>query len=108
MAVYEDKYSDNRPEVKNWRGRLYDVIFEADTPAGKNFDIILIISILASVLAVMLDSVSSFRTAHGVLLYNIEWFFTIIFTIEYALRLICVKSKIRYATSLFGIVDLLL
>ncbi|WP_340819968.1 ion transporter [Methanolobus sp. WCC4] len=107
MAVYEDRYSDNRPGEENWKSRLYDIIFEADTPAGKNFDIVLIVSILLSVLAVMLDSVSSFRSAHGTFLYNVEWFFTILFTIEYALRLICVKSRARYATSLFGMVDLL-
>ncbi|MDK2831377.1 MAG: voltage-gated potassium channel [Methanolobus sp.] len=107
MAAYEDKYSDNKPDGNNWRSRLYEVIFEADTPAGKNFDIILIVSILLSVVAVMLDSVKSFRLANGDLLYNIEWFFTIIFTIEYLLRMLCVKSKTRYAISLFGIVDLL-
>ncbi|MDK2940167.1 MAG: voltage-gated potassium channel [Methanolobus sp.] len=107
MAAYEDKYSDNKPDGNNWRSRLYEVIFEADTPAGKNFDIILIVSILLSVVAVMLDSVKSFRIAHGDLLYNIEWFFTIIFTIEYLLRMLCVKSKTKYAISLFGIVDLL-
>jgi voltage-gated potassium channel len=70
-------------------------------------DVFLIICILLSVFAVMLDSVSSLRTEHRILMYNIEWFFTILFTIEYALRLVCVKSKVRYATSLFGIVDLL-
>ena len=107
MAAYEDKYSDNKPDGNYWRSRLYEVIFEADTPAGKNFDIILIVSILLSVVAVMLDSVKSFRIAHGDLLYNIEWFFTIIFTIEYLLRMLCVKSKTKYAISLFGIVDLL-
>ena len=107
MAAYEDIYSDNRPEGESWRSRLYDVIFEADTSTGKNFDIILIVSILLSVFVVMLDSVSSFRSSHGTFLHNIEWFFTILFTIEYILRLICVKSKTTYATSLFGIVDLL-
>ncbi|MEZ5334239.1 MAG: ion transporter [Methanolobus sp.] len=107
MTAYIDRYSDNRPDTNNWRGKLYDIIFESDTPFGKNFDLLLIISILLSIFAVMLDSVSSIRTAHGTLLYNIEWFFTILFTIEYTLRMICVKSRIRYATSLFGIVDLL-
>ncbi|WMW23807.1 ion transporter [Methanolobus sediminis] len=107
MAANEDKYSDNKPDGNNWRSHLYEIIFEADTPAGKNFDIILIVSILLSVLAVMLDSVKSFRLAHGDILFNIEWFFTILFTIEYALRMLCVKSKTRYATSLLGIIDLL-
>ncbi len=107
MVVYEDKYSDNRPDSSNWRSWLYDVIFEANTPAGKYFDLLLIISILLSVFVVMLDSVRSYRIEHGELLHNIEWFFTILFTIEYSLRLICVKSKVRYSTSLFGIVDFL-
>ncbi len=106
MAVYEDRYLDNRPETENWRTRLYDIIFEADTPAGKNFDILLIASIMLSVFVVMMDSVNSFRGNYGDLLHDIEWFFTIIFTIEYALRLICVRDRVKYATSVFGIVDL--
>ncbi|MDY0387971.1 MAG: ion transporter [Methanolobus sp.] len=106
MAPYKDMYSSNRPDGNNWRSRLYDVIFKADTPIGKYFDLLLIVSILLSVLVVMLDSVRSFQIGNEELLHNIEWFFTILFTGEYFLRLICVKSKIRYATSLFGIVDL--
>jgi voltage-gated potassium channel len=90
-----------------WRDTLYTVIFEAETPAGKWFDIILIVSILASVLAVMLDSISSVNAPHGHILVAIEWFFTIIFTIEYILRLICVGRPLLYATSFFGVVDLL-
>lgn len=90
-----------------WRIKLYEIIFEADTPSGKLFDIILIMSIVLSVIAVMLDSVSVIRQNCGDLLYSVEWFFTIIFTIEYALRLLCVGQPIRYATSFFGIVDLL-
>ena len=107
MAAYQERYSDNRPDTDNWRGRLYDIIFEADTPAGKNFDVFLIACILLSVLVVMIDSVHSLRSQHETLLHNIEWFFTILFTIEYILRLVCVKSKSKYATSVFGIVDLL-
>ncbi len=89
------------------RERLYIIIFEADTPMGKWFDVMLIASIIVSVLAVMLDSIRPISDRHGSLLYLIEWFFTILFTIEYALRLICVKSPIRYATSFFGIIDFL-
>ncbi|MBP1909552.1 ion transporter [Methanolobus bombayensis] len=107
MAVYEEKYSENKPDENNWKSHLYEIIFEADTPAGKNFDIVLIVSILLSVLVVMIDSVKSLRLAHGDLLHDIEWFFTILFTIEYVLRMICVKSKTRYATSILGIIDLL-
>jgi voltage-gated potassium channel len=90
-----------------WRDTLHEIIFGAETPAGKWFDILLIVSILASVLAVMLDSVSSISINYGSLLTGIEWFFTIVFTIEYILRLICVGRPLLYATSFFGIVDLL-
>jgi len=92
---------------RGWRNILFEVIFEADTPAGKWFDIVLIICILLSVITVMLDSVSSIRAKHGNLLYAFEWFFTILFTVEYILRLICIGKPIRYAVSFFGIVDLL-
>ena len=94
--------SSNRLRVK-----LHEIIFEADTPAGKLFDILLIVSIIASVVMVMLDSASSIRRAHGELLYLGEWIFTLLFTIEYTLRLYCVGRPLAYATSLFGIVDLL-
>ena len=90
-----------------WRDTLHEIIFGAETPAGKWFDILLIVSIIASVLAVMLDSVSSISINYGSLLTGIEWFFTIVFTIEYILRLICVGRPLLYATSFFGIVDLL-
>ncbi len=90
-----------------WRKILFEIIFEAETPAGKWFDIVLIICISLSVLTVMLDSVSSIRARCGQFLYAAEWFFTILFTIEYILRLLCVRKPIRYAVSVFGIVDLL-
>ena len=90
-----------------WRETMFEVIFESDTPAGKWFDIVLIISILLSVVTIMLDSVSSIRARCGGLLTAAEWFFTILFTIEYILRLICIGRPIRYAVSFFGIIDLL-
>jgi voltage-gated potassium channel len=64
---------------RRWRDILFEIIFEADTPAGKWFDIVLIISILLSVITIMLDSVSSIRAKYGELLYVVEWFFTIHF-----------------------------
>jgi len=82
------------------------IIFEADTPAGKAFDVGLIICILVSVLAVMLDSVAAVHAEYSDWLYAAEWFFTIIFTIEYALRLWCIQHTALYARSFFGIVDL--
>ncbi len=92
---------------QDWRGDLYRVIFESDTPAGKWFDILLIVCILLSVGVVMLDSVAGIRAEHGELLYGIEWVFTILFTVEYVLRLACVERPGRYAVSFFGVVDLL-
>ena len=89
------------------RARLHEIIFEADTPLGRHFDLALIWGILLSVLAVMLDSVASIKADHGVLLNRVEWFFTIAFTIEYLLRLYSVGKPLRYARSFFGIVDLL-
>lgn len=90
-----------------WRVVLYEVIFEHDTPGGKLFDVGLILSILLSVGAVMLDSVATIRAQHGRFLYGIEWLFTLLFTAEYILRLLCVRRPGGYATSFFGIVDLL-
>jgi len=89
------------------RRRIHQVIFEADTPAGKLFDVVLIWSIVVSVVAVMLDSVRSIRTTHGELLYLVEWIFTILFTIEYFFRLNSVGRPLKYATSFFGVIDLL-
>ncbi len=83
------------------------VIFEAHTPAGKAFDVGLIIGILASVLAVMLDSVPWIHARYGEELYVAEWFFTILFTFEYVLRLWCIQNKALYARSFYGIIDLL-
>jgi voltage-gated potassium channel len=90
-----------------WRSRLHEIIFEADTPGGKAFDVILIWSIIISVITVILESVSGFRSTFGHAFYTIEWFFTILFTIEYALRLISVGRPISYAASFYGIVDFL-
>ncbi len=89
------------------RQRLYRIIFEHDTPAGRTFDIALIVAILVSVTAVMLDSVASISQRYGPILKAIEWFFTILFTIEYLLRLYTARGAGRYARSFFGIVDLL-
>ncbi len=94
-------------QLSGWRQQLYIIIFESDTPPGKAFDVALILTILASVAAVMLESVSAIGSRYGESLYAAEWVFTILFTIEYVLRLICVGRPLRYARSFFGIVDLL-
>jgi voltage-gated potassium channel len=98
--------SEERPN-SGWRGRLHEVIFEADTPAGKAFDLAVIGAILLSVAVVMLESVSSIRARYGHELYILEWVFTILFSVEYLLRVIAVRSPLRYMGSFFGVVDLL-
>jgi voltage-gated potassium channel len=89
------------------RGRLHEIIFEADTLAGRWFDVTLTLVILTSVAVVMLESVASVRHQYGPLLLAAEWVFTVLFTIEYVLRLWTVRSPIRYATSFYGVIDLL-
>lgn len=97
----------DKEHAPKWKSRLHEVIFEADTPIGKLFDIILLWAILISVVAVMLETVDSIRIKYGLLLYIIEWTITGLFTIEYLLRLISVGKPIKYATSFMGIIDLL-
>ncbi len=85
----------------------HEIIFEADTPGGKAFDMVLIISIILSVLVVMADSVQAIQTSYGGVLNVLEWVFTVLFTVEYVLRLMCIGRPWKYATSFFGIVDVL-
>lgn len=94
-----------RPDSVRERTRV--VIFGAETPAGKAFDVILIWLIMISVLVVMLESVSAVRMDYGTLLRTAEWAFTIAFTIEYFLRLWCARNARGYARSFFGVVDLI-
>jgi voltage-gated potassium channel len=94
-------------QTNTWRSRLHEVIFESNTSAGKAFDICLLISILASIIVVMLDSVASLRLRYGGVFFVLEWGFTILFTIEYFLRLISVKRPLLYVVSFLGLVDLL-
>jgi len=95
------------PPPSRWRRTMHEVIFEADTPGGKAFDIALLVLIFLSVFVVMLESVSGIRESHGRALRILEWSFTILFTIEYMFRLISVGKPMRYALSFFGIVDFL-
>lgn len=93
--------------LAGWRRRLHEIIYEADTPAGKTFDVVLLVFILVSVGAVILESVEEIRDRYGRMLYVVEWTFTGLFTVEYLLRLICIGRPLRYARSFFGVVDLL-
>lgn len=98
--------TDKQP-VQTWREKLYVIIFEADTPAGKLFDVLLLIAILLSILVIMLESVSSIDALYNDQFHYAEWFFTILFTIEYVARIICARRPMRYVFSFYGIVDLL-
>ena len=91
----------------NWRDKLHEIIFEAETPAGKLFDVLLLWAILLSVFAVLVESMSAIRLQYGNTLRIIEWGFTALFSIEYVFRLVCVRRPLSYAKSFFGIVDLL-
>jgi voltage-gated potassium channel len=97
---------DEKPDGK-WRVRLYEIVFESDTKAGRTFDVTLIAIIVLSVLVVILESVASIRARWGGELRAAEWVFTVLFTAEYLLRLAVVRHPLRYARSFFGIVDLL-
>lgn len=98
--------SENGAE-NGWRQQLWTVIFQAHTPAGRAFDVALIIAIIASVVTVMAESVASIRAVYGRELRVVEWGFTALFTVEYILRVVCVRRPLRYATSFFGVIDLL-
>lgn len=87
--------------------KLYTIIFEAETPGGKAFDVVLILAIVASVMVTVLDSVASIRHTYGDLLFMLEWGFTILFALEYALRILCAEKRKSYVLGFFGIVDLI-
>jgi voltage-gated potassium channel len=103
----DDNQASAPPPQRDWRAVLHEVIFEADTYAGKLFDVLLIACIVASVTVVMLNSVRGIHQGYGAYLARAEWGFTILFTIEYVLRLLCVRRAMGYATSFYGVVDLL-
>lgn len=90
-----------------WKEKLFTVIFESDTRAGKNFDIALLILIILSIILVMIESIPSMLKEYDSFLYKAEWVITILFTIEYILRLLVVKKPWKYMTSFYGVIDLL-
>ena len=92
-------------DIASLRARLHQIVFEADTVAGRAFDLGLLLAIVASVIVVMLESVASVRARFGPELRVLEWAFTILFTVEYALRLFTVHRPLRYAVSVFGLID---
>ncbi len=100
---------ENRPSDRRapWREKLRVILFEADTPSGKTFDVALLVTILLSVSAVMAESVAPIRERYGRELDIAEWSFTLLFTVEYVIRLLAVRRAVRYARSFFGVVDVL-
>ncbi|WP_027148192.1 ion transporter [Methylobacter tundripaludum] len=101
-----DPYYNDGETLSPWRESLNTVIFGSETPMGKAFDVVLSISIVLSVIVIMLDSVEAVQNQHAQALYIIEWIFTLLFTLEYGLRLISVRRPWLYFKSFFGLVDL--
>ncbi|MEZ6047569.1 MAG: ion transporter [Planctomycetaceae bacterium] len=107
MATSNSDQADQ--PTRTWREKWYEIIFEADTPAGKLFDVVLLVVILLSVLIVMLESVGSIykQPDNKLVIDRAEWFFTILFSFEYLARVACAKRPLRYVFSFYGLVDLL-
>ena len=97
----------SRGKPSSLKSRLYEIVFESDTPAGKTYDIGLLICIVVSVIVVAMESISTLPIQFDRWLYILEWFFTIIFTLDYIARLWIVNRKRQYIFSFFGIIDLL-
>jgi voltage-gated potassium channel len=100
------QYNQGNP-LSVWREALNQVIFGTETKAGKAFDVVLMGMILLSIGVVMLDSIEDINPQYAVYLYWAEWVFTAIFTLEYVLRLVCVRKPWLYARSFYGVIDLL-
>ncbi|MGM0982955.1 MAG: ion transporter [Pseudomonadota bacterium] len=97
----------HKPASGGLRTRVFQIIFESDTPLAKGFDIALIVAILVSVLVVMLESIESLRADYGALFLWLEWGFTLAFTLELALRLYCLEKPWLYLRSFYGVIDLI-
>ena len=97
----------NQQQNNSLRHRLHEIIYEADTRGGKIFDVILLIAILASIVLVMLESVDSFDAKYHTFLDISEWVITILFSIEYIIRILSIKKPLKYIFSFYGVIDLL-
>ncbi len=93
--------------TSRWKSRLHEIIYEADTPLGKLFDVVLLVIIVLSIILVMLESITELNAKYFQEFYVAEWFITIFFTIEYILRIITINKPTKYIFSFYGIVDLL-
>jgi len=95
-----------RPHKGSFQEKLHTIIYEADTRSGKLFDQLLLAAIAGSLIVVMLDTVESVHRPYGHILYGLEWFFTILFTVEYIARIVAVTKPRKYIFSFYGLVDL--
>ncbi|MCX2433432.1 ion transporter [Pedobacter sp. GR22-10] len=108
MSAEQLKHKDIKPAGKtDWRFKLHEVIYESNTPAGKAFDIGLLLAIFTSIMVVMLDSVISIHHQYGKLFNRLEWIFAALFTVEYILRLVSVRKPLLFVLSPLGIIDLI-
>lgn len=105
-SSFDYEHNFGKPAA-GWRRELHTIVFEADTPAGKAFDVVLIAAIVLSVGVVMIDSMQSVARNHAHLLRAAELVFTALFTLEYVARLLCVRRPLGYARSFYGVIDLL-
>ena len=101
------KTVNNKKQKNSWKNKLHEIIYEADTTQGKLFDVILLVAILTSIILVMLESVQSIDIKYHNTLYFGEWIITILFSIEYLLRIIAIRKPRRYIFSFFGMIDFL-
>lgn len=106
MPDVERKARTETKQRAQWRDKAYRIIFESDTPAGRLFDVVLMVAIVLSVLTVFVESVRSIRFRFGPVLFGLEWAFTLLFSVEYGLRIATARKPARYVLSFFGIVDL--
>jgi len=97
----------NQTQKKYWKEKIHEIIYEADTKKGKFFDVVLLFAIIASILLVMLESVKSFDEKYHTFLNIAEWFITILFSLEYILRVFSIKKPLKYIFSFYGIIDFL-
>jgi voltage-gated potassium channel len=104
VSQVPDSYGKPPPGL---RRHMFDIIFEADTPAGRRFDIALVFAIMLSILVVVLDSVPGLHKDYGDTLNIVEWGFTVLFSLEYLARVVCVQRPWRYVTGFYGVIDLL-
>jgi len=91
----------------SWRKAIHSVVYESATPAGKAFDVTLLFLIVTSIIIVMLDSIEHLHRDYGRIFFALEWIYTILFTVEFILRLICINKPFKYLFSFFGIIDFL-